>query len=224
MTISTTAYLVLLVAVVPSLALLGKRTLDRDLVIPRMPFYAESGMIQLVLFALAVLVARVNGIHLWASPDLSLRAIVLGLFVLLVSIASMRAAWSGAAEATRRRLAQIVPSTPPERIAWVLLAAAAGVGEETAYRGTLFAILFSMAGDWLLAALMAAVIFGAAHLVQGWKNSAFVALFGFVFQLLAAATGALYVGMVVHFLYDVVAGFWISRLLRPPEEPGLVHG
>jgi membrane protease YdiL (CAAX protease family) len=38
--------------------------------------------------------------------------------------------------------------------------------------------------------------------------------FSLIFQALALWTGALYVGMLAHFVYDVIAGLTYSRLVR----------
>ena len=223
MSVSAIIYLLLIGLVVPILALLGKRALDRGVIVARIPFYIESALVQMVLFVIAALVAHRNRIDLRPALSLSPEDAFLGMGVLLLAIASMRLAWPGAGLETRQRLSHIVPHTTKERVYWIFLSAAAGIGEETAYRGALFAIIRALTGRWFVSALIASMIFGLAHLVQGWKNSAYVSLFGFVFHLLAAATGALYVGMAVHFLYDVVAGFWIARLLKPSQATDLIH-
>lgn len=52
-----------------------------------------------------------------------------------------------------------------------------GLGEEILYRGLLFGVLFRLAGwGFLPAALLGAVLFGAAHLYQGndWQEAAFI--------------------------------------------------
>ena len=73
MSVSAIIYLLLIGVLVPTMALLGKRALDRGKVIPRMPFYIESSVLQLFLFAIAALVSHRNGFDLTPPLDVSPR-------------------------------------------------------------------------------------------------------------------------------------------------------
>ena len=80
------------------------------------------------------------------------------------------------------------------------------------------------------AALLSAAWFAAGHAVQSARSMAIIFLFSLVFQGLALWTGALYVAMLAHFLYDVIAGLSVlaprparwatsrpARWARPPR-------
>ena len=52
--------------------------------------------------------------------------------------------------------------------------------------------------------------FAAAHLAQGWSSAAVIAVFGLGFQFLALVTGSLLLPVILHFLYDVATGLYLS--------------
>jgi membrane protease YdiL (CAAX protease family) len=95
-------------------------------------------------------------------------------------------------------------------VAWVGVSAAAALGEELVFRGVTVTLLSQLFGNWLFAAVVTSIAFGLAHAVQGWVNSFHVALFGMAFHLLVLATGDLWMAMAVHFVYDVVTGFYLG--------------
>ncbi len=183
--------------------------------LPPLAGYLQSVLIsQLVLMALALLIARLCGIGLfpriWPRP---LHALV-GLAVCAALVAFMFPRWKRAVEKGSRRLYFFMPRSGREKAIWVMVAAAAGVGEEIAYRGVLYALLLRLTGTWWIAALLAAVVFGAAHAFQSGRSMVIIFGFSLVFQALMLWSGALYVSMLAHFLYDVVAGLNYSRLGR----------
>jgi membrane protease YdiL (CAAX protease family) len=57
-------------------------------------------------------------------------------------------------------------------------------------------------------------MFGGAHLTQGWKSAAIIVLFGLGFQSLVWISGSLYVPMLAHAAYDIVAGMTYGKLGR----------
>ena len=54
--------------------------------------------------------------------------------------------------------------------------------------------------------------------MRGWVNAAIIFVFAVVFNTLVRLTGALYVPIAVHFVYDAIAGFayqWLWHATRP---------
>ncbi|HVT45474.1 MAG TPA: type II CAAX endopeptidase family protein [Thermoanaerobaculia bacterium] len=213
MSISAAAFLILTVVVLPLLAWLSKKKLDQGFTFPRLPFYLESIGIQTILLTASVTVAWLSRIPLrFDLPDPG--EIVLGLGVLFVALATMVLGWRLASEITKQRLLAIVPATRKERIVWIVVSAAAALGEEVTYRGVLFELMHGVFGTWLVAALIASTIFAGAHLVQGWKNAGIIVVFAFVFHLLVRVTGSLTTAVAIHFLYDLITGYTLPRLER----------
>ena len=208
------AFAIVVIVVLPLLAIQGSIRLGNRPLPPRRALYLETLLIQLVLMIAALGVARRSGIDLWRAraPD-AIDLLVTALAV-AAALGTIPLRWRASAPDRRTRLLALVPHTPSERALWVLVSAAAGIGEEIVYRGVLFAILARMFPGWWLAALISAAAFAGAHALQGWRSSVYVGLFGLGFQLLVRLTGMLYLAMLAHFVYDLVAGPVIARLGR----------
>lgn len=218
MTPSAIAFLVVTGLVIPVLAYTSKRHLDRGIVIPRLPFYAEAITLHLLLLAGSFYVAAQNRIILFRLFRPAATSVLLALALLGTALLTAWIGWRRADQATRERLSMIVPVTVQERLAWVGVSLAAGVTEEIAYRGVLVTVLNRLLRNWWIAALISSALFALAHLLQGWRSSAVVGVFGFLFHLLVVATGGLYFAILVHFVYDLAAGWQLGRVVPQPVE------
>lgn len=206
-------FLAVIWILVPLLAAASREVFDStEIEIDRHPFYAEAILVQLLLLLLAMWAARSTEIRLTYLTELDGVSLVSAVAVLLVAIAAFLLSWRYASDVRRSRLLKIVPKTPSERAVWSVVSLAAGFSEEIIYRGVLFGLLAIWTGNWLVAALLASVAFGLAHLAQGVVSAIAVAVFGFVLQLLVAQSGALALVIGVHFVYDLVAGLAISLI------------
>jgi membrane protease YdiL (CAAX protease family) len=114
--------------------------------------------------------------------------------------------WRKRVEERSRKTWLFMPRTRRERILWVLCSVAAGVSEEVTYRGVMFAILWRLTGNPIAAALIAAAVFSISHVLQGFKSMAIIFGFALAFQSISWLSGSLYVAMIVHAAYDVIAG------------------
>lgn len=79
-------------------------------------------------------------------------------------------------------------------------------------------ILNRLLRNWWAAALISSLLFALAHLLQGWRSAGVVGVFGFLFHLLVVATGGLYYAILVHFAYDLTAGWRLGRVASQPAE------
>ncbi|MFQ6046250.1 MAG: type II CAAX prenyl endopeptidase Rce1 family protein [Gemmatimonadales bacterium] len=98
-------------------------------------------------------------------------------------------------------------------LALVLVSAAAGVGEETLFRG----VIQPAAAAWFglpAGVLAASALFGLAHLVTR-AYALLAGLIGLYLGLLLLATENLLAPVVAHALYDLVALRFLLRLRRP---------
>ena len=106
---------------------------------------------------------------------------------------------------------KIAPRTPREWTLWAITILVAGIGEEIAYRGVTMSILWHSLGNPWIAALICAIAFALAHATQGRKSVAVVFAIALVMQGLVAFTGTLVFAMLVHIVYDLIAGYLIAR-------------
>ena len=81
---------------------------------------------------------------------------------------------------------------------------------ESAYRGVAIASLTWLLGNAWLAVLVSAVAFALAHSTQGWKSAVIVFFLALSMHALVAFTGTLVIAMVVHTVYDLVAGYLLT--------------
>ena len=198
----------------------GKRLATLDPLPTKSRFLASSIFVQIFLAAFALWTARNEWIELF--PPVVPRAIdvAAGLAFLAVAILCMRPRWKRAVERGDRRLHLFTPMTLVERGLWIVISLCAGIGEELSYRGVLTTLVERLSGSLPLAILVAAVAFGVAHAVQGRRGAIATFVFALGFHGLAVLTGALYVGMAVHFAYDVIAGLTYGRYARERAEAG----
>src|SRR5207248_1049618 len=89
---------------------------------------------------------------------------------------------------------------------WAAVSLAAGIIEESVYRGVLFGILFYWLDNWWVAALLCSLSFALGHAIQGWKSTVIIFVMALMFHGLVRVTGSRYVAMVVHAAYDLIAG------------------
>lgn len=114
-------------------------------------------------------------------------------------------------------LRPLIPHTSEELGLFVPLSFTAGICEELLFRGYLVWALQSWIG-LPGAAIASMVIFGLAHMYQGFKFGLRATYAGIVLGVLALVTGSVLPGMALHALIDLGSG-WICYLaVRDNEE------
>jgi hypothetical protein len=89
-------------------------------------------------------------------------------------------------------------NTAVERAWWAGVSVLAGRGEEISWRGVQVALVGVLTGDFWIAAMVCAISFGVAHIVQGWQSAALNAVFALGFHALLWLPGSLQVAMAGH--------------------------
>jgi membrane protease YdiL (CAAX protease family) len=97
------------------------------------------------------------------------------------------------------------------------IAAAAGIGEELLFRGLIQGAVTSAAGP-ASGLFTASLLFGLAHAITG-TYAVLAAVVGVYLGLLALLTGGVWVPIVVHALYDLVALTVSTRFRRTGGSP-----
>jgi membrane protease YdiL (CAAX protease family) len=140
-----------------------------------------------------------------------------------LALRPIAAAVSGkVAAALRRQMAKLEPFLPKtgEQLAWGLIVSVfAGLCEEIAYRGYLIPYCRFWLAEWP-ALIVAALLFGVAHLYQGIAGILLTALLGFAFGFIYVETGSLALPIALHAAVDISAMLTAWLVLRPGARGG----
>lgn len=197
----------------------AKRLGERPYPARRKYFYLVIGQ-QLFFLLLSLFVAQVEWIPVLTRPK-NLWSFAVAVAILVALIAVMLPRWRKAVEKRERRVYLFMSGEGKDKVLWVIISLLAGIGEEVTYRGVFFVLLWRLTGSALVAALIAAAIFGISHYIQGWKSAVLIGGFALIFHGLYWISGSLLAPMIVHFIYDVTAGFMYNKFGRElgyPEE------
>ncbi len=113
------------------------------------------------------------------------------------------------AEKIRKQLKEtigaLLPDSPPERFWFGAVSVGAGISEELVFRGFLLYYFSAYLPhlNTLERAVLASLVFGLAHIYQGWRGTIGTGLLGLVFAGLYLATGSLLLPMVIHAAVDL---------------------
>lgn len=180
---------------------------------PLTSIYAGTILMLVVLFVLSWLVGRTFGYDPFSRPRLGARDLLAGVAALAGAFGLYGISRLVRSEAERRRspVYQLMPRTRSEWAFYVTMCLAAGIAEETAYRGVGMAVLaWSTGSVWVAGGIMS-LAFGVAHITQEWKSVWIVVAMAVMMHALVAFTGTLVVAMAVHAVYDIIAGLMGSR-------------
>jgi len=106
----------------------------------------------------------------------------------------------------------MIPRTKKEKRWFFGVSLTAGICEEIIWRGTLIYLLQGIFPklNILLIGLIICVIFGVIHMYQGIYGIIKTAIIAVLFVMLYIATGSLFPGIVLHFLFDFSTAFLIQ--------------
>jgi membrane protease YdiL (CAAX protease family) len=141
-------------------------------------------------------------------------AIALGFWAVVAGLLVAMSLTLGKNSAGTEAIKALLPRTYTEMVIWVCLSTTAGFCEEFIFRGYLQRQFLALTGKPGLAVVLQALIFGAAHLYQGWKGAATITVYGALFGALAAWRESLRPGMMQHAAQDTFSGLIGSYALR----------
>lgn len=168
---------------------------------------------QLLLFlVISLVVAWTGSIEVWAPVGRRLGPWLDAALLVVAGVLLMRPRWRAKVVARDPAVRLFMPSTGRERRLWVVVAVVAGVSEEVTYRGVMYALLWMLTGSPVAAAIIASIVFGVSHSVQGWAVAGIVTLIALVLHGLVAWSGSLYPAIAAHAAYDIIAGLTYARL------------
>jgi hypothetical protein len=102
---------------------------------------------------------------------------------------------------------EMLPKGGVEVVGWVVTALSAAICEETVYRGYLQQQVSGWTGYLTFGVIGQAILFGAAHGYQGWKNMALISTWGCIFGIFACLRKGLRTNMIAHAAIDIAAAF-----------------
>ena len=208
------AFIIFVMAVVPWAVLRNRESALAMAGIPlALRFYAML-LPQVILGVVAVLTGIVEGVELFPREVPSRSAWLAGVAFIVVSLVLVWPHWRHSVEEQKPTWRLFAPTTRRERRMWVLLSLSAGIGEELVWRGVLPALIATATGSVAIGIGLSIVSFALAHAIQGVRSVLAIAAIAAAFHALVFISGSLYVAMVVHFVYDVVAGFTYARFAR----------
>ena len=206
------AYVALFAAILPLLAFASRGRFDDGRIPAGRRLFVQVLAQLVVLGLIATVAAAVTGLPILAAPRLSAPVLASCAAFLAIAAGTIPLRWRRASPKDRERLGRLLPRGREDAATWTLVCLAAGYSEELAYRGVLTGILAGWTGSLLAASIFSAIAFGLAHAVQGMRSVAVVVVFGLAFQALCVLSGSLLPAMIVHALYDLVAGAAYARL------------
>lgn len=189
----------------------------------RVPLYIVMIGFELVMLGYVWIGLRIGGKSVreivggkWNRPEDFWRdvGIAAGFWCVVIGMLLALRILVGANAAGLEAVKTLLPRTYVEMVIWVCLATTAGFCEELIFRGYLQRQFLALTGKPELAVAFQAVIFGAAHLYQGWRGAVTITVYGALFGALAAWRRSLRPGMIQHAAQDTFSGLVGSFALR----------
>ena len=128
----------------------------------------------------------------------------IGLLILSTVLASILGGHQNA-EAANQSIRFLLPQSSMEMGLWLLLSITAGICEEAIYRGYLQRQLGALTRNAWMGITLSAAAFGGAHLYQGVRRAAVIAVAGVLFGCFAEWRKTVRPGMFAHVLQDEIA-------------------
>jgi uncharacterized protein len=198
-------------------------SLENAHLLSRLPLYGAMIAFELALFLYVWLGLRLWGTRVrdviggkWATlADVARDAgvavlfwlIVAGVLLTLENFLAENTTGLGAVKA-------LLPQGPVETGVWIVLCTTAGFCEEFIFRGYLQRQLLALTGRVDLAIVFQAMVFGLAHMYQGFKGVITIGIYGAMFGVLAAVRKSLRPGMMQHAGQDIFSGIIGGVLAR----------
>jgi uncharacterized protein len=190
---------------------------------PRVPLYAAMIVLELTMLGYVWIGVRLAGKRLreviggkWSRWIDFWRdfAIAMAFWIVVVGTLAVVHVLVGNNPTGTQAIRLLIPRTYAEMAVWVLLAVTAGFCEETIFRGYLQRQCLALTGRDEFAVVLQALLFGSAHLYQGWKNAIAITIYGGLFGALAAWRKSVRPGMIQHASQDTFSGIVGSLALR----------
>jgi uncharacterized protein len=190
----------------------------------RLPLYGAQIVFELLLFAYVwVLGLKITGTAVseliggkWTSARDVVRDIRVAVvfWIVVAGVLLILNKLLGENMTGLRAVKALLPQSPVEMAAWVVLCVTAGFCEEFVFRGYLQRQLLALTGRAEWAVVVQALVFGVAHGYQGMKGVVTIVVYGAMFGILALLRKSLLPGMLQHAGQDIFSGIVGGVLAR----------
>jgi len=133
-------------------------------------------------------------------------ALALGVWGSWTLIETSLVRWLGPGHA--KSIQALLPRGPLEVLLWIVVSISAGICEEFVFRGYFQKQFAAFTHSRWIALVLQALLFGISHGYQGIEACLRIALYGFLFGLLALWRKSLRPGMMAHAMSDIVGGIF----------------
>lgn len=209
-------FVVVTLVVLPVLAV-GQAAVVEELPVelPRLAVYLSSAVGLWVLAGLAVFVAWLSGFGADRLGLVGVAPVPLLVWGGGVAVAAVLLAVAVRGLGVRESplIAELLPRTPVERLAFVGLSLTAGISEELVFRGFLIGALAEATGSMVVAVVLSSAAFGVVHAYQRAAGAVRAAILGLLLAVPFLATGSVVPSMLGHFVYDVAVGLFLADWL-----------
>ncbi|MDQ6825456.1 MAG: CPBP family intramembrane metalloprotease [Candidatus Eremiobacteraeota bacterium] len=213
----TVGMLIVLVLALPLMSVLTKRRIQSAQAgrYTKLWRYARTIVILWSLTELALYALRLHGLN---ASDIGVRQphyplqYLLGLMfvVLMISASSARRNFD---QGYRRAISAVVPTNTVEWLAFIPLAATAGICEEFLYRGYALWVIDVMTGSIWVAVLLSSLAFGLGHAYQGRAGIVGAVVSGLFYASVFLVSGSLLPCMLGHVAQDIAGAILLRRAL-----------
>ncbi len=183
--------------------------LDTPLINPALQLYLPTIIVELLIFVLIILVLKTGGETLrdvgWG--DFNLKNLFIGIGFVFFANAVLITLSFVLSIKQPEGIAFLLPKTATDRIFWILMSLAAGIAEETGFRGYVLTKLNLFVKNWWITAIISSFFFGVGHFYQGWGGSVLTGVYGLLFCGLFIWRKSLAPCILAHFLQDASAMF-----------------
>ncbi len=176
--------------------------------------YLPAFFLQLLVFASIYLALKINSENLAAiglrKQDFTFANLAIGLLFLFAAVIILNLLAAVIAQYTDydpTAIFYVLPQSPVEKIAWVIIAVGAGISEEVCFRGFVITRLNLITGSIWPGLFLGSLSFGISHGYQGGGGVVMISIYGLLFAFLFVARGSLVPCIIAHSLQDILAAF-----------------
>ena len=145
------------------------------------------------------------GWQIWLSSLIIIIALIYFIYLYRTINSDEEQKFSLSAKMKNQKGSENLPHNKKEFGWFILVAISAGICEELLYRGFLI-WYFNVFSSISIALVLSTILFGIAHLFQGWKGSLQASFAGLVLAIIYLLTESLWISITLHILGDLYSG------------------
>ncbi len=207
--------LILVTFFLPFLAIKSARRVKAQKIeISGQQYFVSAVTNQAIMALVCFATIKAEHLALFPTPRFGALDLWLSLGFLAITLGTLPMRWNWRSPEGKRKALRRLPKAPREVAAWVFVSLLAGTIEEVLFRGVLYQLWWWITGSVVAAVAICSISFAVSHIYQGWRSVAVIVPMAVASHAIVIATGSLYTMMIIHFVYDVLAGLTMAELAR----------